>query len=136
MIFTGAVLGVFMSFFILGVESLIYWSPWRFLTYTGEQYGWMVLGATISNMSVVCNIIAAQNEKAAIIQMIGYISLIYAFLGDFFIFHLTISGLQLIGVIIVLGFSASMIIYNCTQGPKKTKEIIKNLEAELLLPAE
>lgn len=123
-----------MSLFILGVESLIYWSPWRFLTYTGEQYGWMVLGATLSNLSVVCNIIAAQNEKAAIIQMIGYISLIYAFLGDFFIFHLTISGLQLIGVIIVLGFSASMIIYNCTNAPKMAKQFIKKIELDLLLP--
>ena len=73
----------------------------------------MILAASISTISLVCNIIAAQNEKAAIIQMIGYISLIYAFLGDFFIFDLTLNPLQIIGVLVVLAFSISMIIYNC-----------------------
>jgi drug/metabolite transporter (DMT)-like permease len=70
---------------------------------------------------MVANIIAAQNEKAAIIQMIGYISLIYAFLGDYFIFKLELSGLQLIGILIVLCFSISMIIYNCMNVPKVVK---------------
>lgn len=53
----------------------------------------MILGASVSTLSLVCNIIAAQNEKAAIIQMIGYISLVYAFLGDVFIFNLSLNAL-------------------------------------------
>jgi hypothetical protein len=66
--------------------------------------------------------------------MIGYISLIYAFLGDFFIFDVELDGLQAIGVSIVLVFSISMIIYNCKNAPKKLNETIKRIERDLLLP--
>ena len=72
----------------------------------------MILASSVSTFSLVCNIVAAQNEKTAIIQMIGYISLIYAFLGDFFIFDVEMTILQVLGVIVVLIFSISMIIFN------------------------
>jgi len=113
MLFSYSIFGWLATVIILAIESAVNWEPWRFSTYTGEQYGWMILAASISTMSLVCNIIAAQNEKAAIIQMIGYISLIYAFLGDFLIFDVTLNPLQIIGVLVVLAFSISMIIYNC-----------------------
>jgi drug/metabolite transporter (DMT)-like permease len=84
----------------------------------------MVLAASVSTFSLVCNIIAAQNEKAAIIQMIGYISLVYSFLGDIFIFHVTLNPMQVIGVLVVICFSIGMIIYNFTHaGPKQVAKI-------------
>lgn len=90
MLFSYSIVGFVATLLILIIESLATWSPWRFGTYSWGQYGWMVLASTISTFSLICNIIAAQNEKAAIIQMIGYVSLIYAFLGDYFIFDLTL----------------------------------------------
>lgn len=128
MLFSYSIFGWLATVIILAIESAVNWTPWRFSNYTGEQYGWMILAASVSTLSLVCNIIAAQNEKTAIIQMIGYISLVYAFLGDFFIFDLTLNPLQIIGVLVVLAFSISMIIYNCMHaGPKATQEIKNKL---------
>jgi EamA domain-containing membrane protein RarD len=86
MLFSYSIFGWVATVLILAIESAANWTPWRFSDYTGAQYGWMILASSVSTLSLVCNIIAAQNEKAAIIQMIGYISLVYAFLGDFLIF--------------------------------------------------
>ena len=94
----------------------------------------MILASFIQTIAMVANIIAAQNEKAAIIQMIGYVSLIYAFLGDYFIFNMDFSPLQLIGVTIVFIFSVTMILYNCTHQPKVVKQKLKEIELDLLLP--
>jgi drug/metabolite transporter (DMT)-like permease len=107
MLFWYSLVGLSAALLILVIESLVTWMPWRFLTYTGAQYGWMLLASFISNLSLVANIIAAKNEKTAIIQMIGYVSLIYAFLGDFLIFKLSLSPMQLVGVSIVAFFFLS-----------------------------
>lgn len=93
MLFSYSIFGFLATVIILIIESLANWTPWRFTGYTGDQYGWMILAASVSTISLVCNIIAAQNEKAAIIQMIGYISLVYAFLGDVLIFDVTLNPL-------------------------------------------
>jgi drug/metabolite transporter (DMT)-like permease len=93
MLFSYSIFGFLATVLILAIESAVNWTPWRFGTYTGSQYGWMILASSVSTISLVCNIIAAQNEKAAIIQMIGYISLVYAFLGDYFIFGFSINPL-------------------------------------------
>jgi hypothetical protein len=68
--------------------------------------------------------------------MIGYISLLYAFLGDYFIFDVELSGLQTIGVVIVIFFSIGMIIYNCNHGLNKAREVVLKIEQNLLLPEE
>jgi drug/metabolite transporter (DMT)-like permease len=92
----------------------------------------MILAASVSTISLVCNIIAAQNEKAAIIQMLGYISLVYSFLGDIFIFNVSLNPLQIIGVIIVIGFSVGMIVYNYTHAaPKQAAHIKEELKKPL-----
>merc|ERR1712166_307543 len=64
MLFSYSIVGALATLVILIIESLATWSPWRFTTYTGAQYGWMILASFISTLSLVCNIIAAQNEKA------------------------------------------------------------------------
>ena len=75
----------------MGVYLLIEWpirgGVLRLSTYTGAQWGWMMLAGTIQAFALQANMIAAQNERSALIQMIGYTSLAYAFLGDTFIFH-------------------------------------------------
>jgi drug/metabolite transporter (DMT)-like permease len=59
MLFSYGIVGFFATIIILTVESLINWTPWRFTSYTGEQYGWMLLASFVSNCSIVFNIIAA-----------------------------------------------------------------------------
>ena len=95
------------------------------MEYDSNQYLVMCEASTISTLAMIANIIAAQNEKTAIIQMIGYISLIYSFLADYFIFDLAFETIQIIGMSIVVLFSVTMIIYNGMAEPKKLENAIK-----------
>jgi drug/metabolite transporter (DMT)-like permease len=47
MLFSYSIFGIVVTLFILTIESLITWSPWRFLDYTGAQYGWMILASFV-----------------------------------------------------------------------------------------
>ena len=46
--------------------------------------------------------IAAQNERPGFVTLIGYIGLVYAFLGDFLIFSEVPNSLEIAGVSLIL----------------------------------
>ena len=69
------------------VESLITGEPFRIVNYNAEQYFYGFVVGALSTASILCKIVAFQNEKSGLITMLAYIGLVYAFLGDLFIFE-------------------------------------------------
>jgi hypothetical protein len=63
-----------------------------------------LLGATINSFSLQTTTIANQNAQPAFVAMLTYIGLIYAFLGDYFLLHLSFSWVEMTGVAIVITF--------------------------------
>ena len=49
------------------------------------MYGFVVGALNIAGL--LCKIVAFQNERSGLITMLAYIGLVYAFLGDLFIFE-------------------------------------------------
>ena len=62
----------------------------------------MVLPSFFNTLMTTCNTIALQNEKSGFITMIGYISIVYSFLGDVFLFEYSFSAVELGGVALVV----------------------------------
>jgi EamA domain-containing membrane protein RarD len=112
---TYAILGSIFLFLILVIESLASWTaPRLFTDYSSSQFGWIVLASAVNLLALILNILASQNGKTAIIQVLHYMALIYAFLADFFVFNEKFENMsmQLIGVGIVLFFTITMVVYN------------------------
>ena len=57
------------------------------LGYSLKQHGWLAMISIIHFLCISFNAIAAQNERSGFVTMISYIGIVYAFLGDLFIFH-------------------------------------------------
>ena len=88
---------------VLG-EAWVHDHAVRLWSYSGEQYGFMVLLSSVNFISLNCQTIALQNERSGFITLLGYIGLVYAFLGDLLIFNEQLQWLELmsVGIILVL----------------------------------
>jgi len=78
------------GFFVLGAivvtQSFINNERIRLLTYTWHQFATMFGVGFINTFGIICQTIASQNEKSGVIQLFGYITLVYGFLADIYIF--------------------------------------------------
>jgi drug/metabolite transporter (DMT)-like permease len=87
-----------------------------FHDYDWADYGWMLVAAILNSFGLQCNTIAASNEKPAIIQTVLYIGLLYAFSFDVFLFGESFNRMEIIGISIVLFFTAALTVWNlCRQ---------------------
>ena len=91
-------------------ESLMKSQPIRLWAYNGEQWVWTIGLCTINFIGLNCSTIAMQNERSGFITLLGYIGLVYAFLGDIFIFNEKFYWIELLGIIIILILNISLII--------------------------
>lgn len=85
-LFYYAIFSVLALMAILVAESYIKNEPLRILTLSWYQIGLMTLTSTFNTFGLVFNTIALQNEKSGFITSIGYISIVYSFMGDLIIF--------------------------------------------------
>ena len=68
------------------IESFVRDEEIRILSYTADQYFWELLPVVINFVAVSTITIASQNERSGFVTLIGYISLVYSFLGDLIVF--------------------------------------------------
>ena len=69
----------------------------------------MTLVSITSVLALGCQTIAAQNERSGFITLIGYISLIYSFLGDLIIFDILPRRLEIIGIVLIFGMNLTVV---------------------------
>lgn len=68
-------------------EKFITGDPLRIANYDAEQYMFGFLVGSLNIAGLLFKIVAFQNEKSGLITMLAYIGLVYAALGDHFIFN-------------------------------------------------
>lgn len=93
----------------LTVEKLISGEPLRIINYDAEQYLYGFLVAVLNIATLLFKIVAYQSEKSGLITLLAYVGVVYAFLGDTFIFDLDFSNLQLLGILIILAFNIALV---------------------------
>ena len=99
MLFYYSVVALFITALMVLVEAWVNHHPLRFWDYTGEQFGFTFLLSCVNFIGLNCQTIALQNERSGFITLLGYIGLVYAFLGDIFIFHEKLVWLELLGIL-------------------------------------
>ena len=75
---------------MLIVESYYNNTSIRILNYSSAQYMAAFLPGLLHNGTTYFLAIAMQNERPGFISLLGYIGLVYAFVGDMFVFKETI----------------------------------------------
>ena len=63
-----------------------------------------------------------QNDSPAFVTLLAYIGLFYAFLGDTFIFHETLQGLEIVGIVLILGMNVWMVYDKLKETPAETSK--------------
>ena len=86
--------------------------------------------ASMINCCGLCfHILAAQNEKTGIITLIGYVGLVYSFLGDSLIFNETFKTVEVTAIMIILALNIA-IVYKRLTGENSPKPIENKIEEE------
>ena len=91
------------------IENWVAGGPLRIVHYTSEQYGYGFACGVLNVLALIFKIVAYQNERSGFVTLLGYIGLIYAFLGDTFIFNVSFGAMELIGVLIIFVLNMSLI---------------------------
>ena len=110
MLFYYSVLAVLATSIIVVVESFLKDQSIRLWEYDAEQWGWTIGACIVNFIGLNCQVIAMQNERSGFITLLGYIGLVYAFLGDLFIFKEEFYWVELLGILIILVLNISLII--------------------------
>lgn len=94
-----ALLGGILSLAVILVEALI---VGKFRFYTGRQY--LILAATALMDAIACfsMTVAYQKDSSGFISLLGYSTIVYAFLADIFVIPQTIYPLEYAGTFIIL----------------------------------
>jgi drug/metabolite transporter (DMT)-like permease len=100
-LFYYAIFSVITLWIILLGESFYNDEPLRVLTMSLTQVGVLTFTSCFNTSGLLFHTIALQNEKSSFIMLISYTSIIYAFLGDIFIFHSNFSVQELLGVSLI-----------------------------------
>ena len=87
---------------MIGIDIAVRDEAFRFFDYNGEQYFFMIALSIVNFVGLNCQTIALQNERSGFITLLGYIGLVYAFLGDLIIFDETLAWLELLGILLLL----------------------------------
>ena len=107
-----ALISIVIVIVVLLIEIAITGDPLRITHYNGEQVMYGLLAGMLNILSLVFKIIAYQNERSGFITMLAYIGLVYAFLGDYFIFDEHFSLLAFLGLALILGLNIALVLKN------------------------
>ena len=97
-----------MLMLILG-ESWIKSQALHLLSYSMNQWGWMVMIGTVNLIGLATITIAQQNERSGFTTLIGYVGLVYSFLGDWIIFREQLYLLQVCGIVIIVVMNVALV---------------------------
>ena len=90
-------------------EKFITGKPLRIVNYDAEQYLWGFLVAVLNIATLLFKIVAYQNERSGVITLLAFVGIVYAFLGDIFIFNEEFTILQLLGILVILVFNIALV---------------------------
>ena len=83
--------------------------PLHLLSYSVNQWGWMVVIGAINIFGLITITISMQNERSGFISLIGYVGLVYSFFGDWLIFREQLRELQIIGIGVIIVINVALV---------------------------
>jgi len=114
--FLHACYGLSVSLIIITIEALVNGNGYRI--YTGRQYGLMFLTAFIDTFALLSVTIAFQADSTGFVSIIGYMIVVYGFLADLFLFKQSITGIDLIGALLIFTTTVGIAIYKLRNANK------------------
>ena len=98
--------GIALCGVYLVAEHFATGDAWRH--YSWNQYGWMLLVCCIDFVGLNSVTIAYQKDSSGFISLVGYSSVVYAFMVDYLYYGYAIGGVALGGAILILGVVMSV----------------------------
>jgi drug/metabolite transporter (DMT)-like permease len=72
----------------------------------------MTLTATLNAFGLTFQTIAMQNERPGFVTLVGYVGLVYAFVGDVLIFGESFTWVEIVCALVILSFNVTVIVFN------------------------
>ena len=92
--------------------------PVRFFHFDQQIYLLMIAGVAFDTLGVNSQTIAFQSDSSGFVALLGYISVVYAYISDTLIFHETFSWIELLAAIIILSVIVGTSVFKICQTKK------------------
>ena len=110
-IFYYCLFGFAISAVYIFAEMLLIGNKTRLSSYTGRQYGFCILTAIFDTGSNIFVTLAYQMDRSSFVCMVSYVSIVYAFTCDTFIFHNELNTVELCCVVWILFVTLGIAFY-------------------------
>lgn len=91
------------------IEAMVLGQTFYFVDYSAMQWGLILVIGILLTVTLTLYTIAMQNENPAFLSLIGYVGVVYAFIGDIFLFHVEFTTLELITAFLLVALTALVI---------------------------
>lgn len=82
----------------------------RLFNLSSSQLFLCVLAGIVNSLQLAFKVLAYQNERPGLITMIGYMGLFYGFLVDTIFMEEQFTGLEFLGVLVILSMNIAVIV--------------------------
>jgi len=107
--FWHSTIGLCTASIIVGILALI--NGGTIFSYSGRQYGLLVLCAFLDFLGLSCSVITFQSCEMGFISLFGYLIVVYSFLADLFVFHETFGLMEICGTLVILTVTMGVGLY-------------------------
>lgn len=114
-LFYHSIFGFLISGVIIILKSLITGDAIMIFNFTGTQYLFILCGCAFDWLSLSLQTRAFQLDSSAFLSLVGYSSIVYAFVLDFVINGETITLIELMGVLMILAVTISVSVIKLRQ---------------------
>lgn len=72
----------------------------------------MCITAGLNSFGLTFQTIAMQNERPGFVTLVGYVGLVYAFIGDIMVFGEQFTWVELVSALVILSLNITVVAYN------------------------
>lgn len=110
-IFYHGLLGFILFGCFILIEAAITGDGFRFADYTGRQFGILTCCTLIDYLSLVMMTMAFQYDSSGFVGLMSYMSIVYAYFSDYFLFQQTLNGISLIAALVIMFVAIGVAFY-------------------------
>ena len=110
-IFYHGMLGFVLFGAYITLEALVTGDGYKFADYTGKQIGILICCTLIDAHNLFMMTIAFQYDSSGFVSLMSYMSIVYAYFFDHFMFHQTLNGISLGAALVIVLVAIGVAFY-------------------------
>ena len=109
-IFCNSVFGLAQFGSYIVIEAAVTGNGFKIAEYSGRQYGFLTAASLCDATCLYMATLAFQNDSGGFVSLLSYMSIVYAYFFDQFMFGEALNGVSLVSALVILCFTFAVAV--------------------------